>query len=160
MAAKARQTTLEAELLEFRDGPGPLIPCRTPHRFSVTISGDFDTAVATVDDALEAVAGQFGQGAGQIANVRLTLRLESLDGPRGQQTLPVEVRRDAEGDTFTAAAPDFGAWGHGATVGEAVLDFLTDLTDRSEILLAHRDALGPSLRRQAEALERWAASIV
>jgi hypothetical protein len=160
MAAKARQTILEAELLNFRDDPGPLTSCWTPHRFLVTISGDFDTAMDTVDDALETVARQFGQSAGQIANVRLTFRRESLDGPRGQQTLPVEVHRDAEGDTFTAAAPDFGAWGHGDTVGEAILDVLTDLTDRSEILLAHREALGPTLRRQAEALERLAASTV
>jgi hypothetical protein len=160
MVAVPRRSRLEAELMTFRDDPRPHTPNGTAHRFSVTIPGAVEATTTMVDDALATVARRLGQSASQIASVQLTLVLESIDTPGERQTLPVEVHRDAEGESFTAVAPDFGAWGHGDTVGEAFLDFLTDLTDRSAILMAHREALGPTLQSQAEALERWGANAV
>lgn len=157
MVAVPQRSRLEAELLTFLDESGPH---RAPCRFAVAISGASKATAATVDDVLATVSRQQGHSALQIASVRLTLILESVDTARDQTMLPVDVRRDADGDTFTAAAPDLGAWGHGDTVGEAYFDFLTDLSDRSAILMAHRDALGPTLDRQAAALERWRARAV
>jgi hypothetical protein len=155
VVALSQRSRLEAELLTFLDEPSPQAAPVAPRRFALALAADPETSAAMVDDALATVSRQQGHSARQIASVRLTLVLESVDAPREQKTLPIEVRRDADGNTFTAATPDLGAWGHGATVGEAFLDFLADLTERSAILMAHRDVLGPTLDRQAEALERW-----
>jgi len=120
-----------------------------------TSTGGLATSFDDVDEAVEALARRQGYGAEYVASARLTVLFETNSKQRLQRTLTFTVRRDRGGDTFTATCELPGIWGHGETLGEALLDGLADLAARSEILARDRDRLGPVLERQAAALERW-----
>lgn len=115
-----------------------------------------------IDTTLEQIASHYGHDVSQIESVTLTTILTSMDADHVQRELPIVVRRDRGGKTFTARVSyrDLSwAWGHGETIGEAYQDCLTELDQRSAFLIKHHDELGTILQQEAAGLERWATAV-
>lgn len=127
-----------------------------PARLEVAPAVPTEASIDNLDPVVEAMAQRQGHTLDEVASVRMTLQLEGTDRPGVRRTLDITVRRDPGGQTFTAKCELPGPWGHGETIGEAFRDCLEDLTHRSAIIMEDRDHLGPTLQREAEAIERWA----
>ena len=151
-----------ARVLEFTSNPTVFAHGWKPvhERLSITPgitpASPIPLSPASIDRFLSEVAQHYGHDPRQLVGAAIGVQvcLAWAHAPDRAVTLNVTIQHERHGPGFTSRANVSQAFGSGDTIGEAFVDCVDDFMERSRVLEAEQERLGPGPQREREEIQR------